>query len=449
MKKKLLKTILIVIGIFALIGAGFGIYIYNFTQKSEKISGKLEAIPLKNITVDLITRGSSDWSCWHGPNFDKKSSFTGIVKDWSKGLKKVWEVNFLCQGDQTATWSAGVVLGKVLVVPGRDKNNDLVFCLNSETGELFWKGSYEARTNDNHGPGARATPAIDGERVYTYGRGGDLVCWSLQDGKILWHKKAHDIGGIEPDWGYSSSPLVTGNKVIIQAGGKVLAAAYNKITGEVLWTSGNGPGGYAPLNVFLSDSSLLLLSGEALSGLNSETGTTNWTLPWKVDYNVNAALPLSEGNTIFVTSGYGKGSMAVRVEKNKPVVLWESKALEGQQTDPVILNGYVYGYSGNSSSNRGNLVCLRLSDGNIMWKTGEAGMGTLAYADGYLTCLDIKGNLSLVEASPDKFVKAGEFKKALPDVKHPAWTAPVIANGKLYLRYLQSIICYDIDSESY
>ncbi len=449
MKKKILKIILIVVCVLILIGAGFAYYIYNFTQGSEKISGKQDAIPVSTTEIDLLSKGSSDWSSWQGQNFDKKSDFTGIVKEWSKGLKKEWEVNFLCQGDQTASWSAPVIQGKVLVVPGRDENNDLVFCLNSGTGELFWKGSYEAKTKNNHGPGARATPVIDGERVYTYGRGGDLVCWDLHDGKILWHKKSAETGGIEPDWGYSSSPLIFGNKVIIQTGGKVLAAAYDKLTGEVLWTAGTGPGGYAPLNVFLADSSLLLFSGEALSALNHETGAIKWSLPWKVDYNVNAALPLSEGKTVFVTSGYSKGSMAVKVENSKPVVLWESKDLEGQQTDPVIVNGYVYGYSGNSSVNRGNLVCLRLSDGKVMWKTGEAGMGTFAYADGYLVCLDIKGNIFLVEANPEKFVKVGEFKNAVPNVKNPAWTAPVIANGKLYLRYLQSIVCYNIDSKSY
>jgi outer membrane protein assembly factor BamB len=449
MKKKILKIILIVIGFGALTGAGFGIYIYNFTQKSEKISGKQEAIPLNNTTIDLITQGSSDWSSWQGPNFDKKSSFTGIMKDWSKGLKKVWVVKFLCQGDKSATWSAPVICGNVLIVPGRDDTDDLVFCLNAQTGDLFWKGLYKAKTNDNHGPGSRATPVIDENRVYTYGRGGDLVCWNLKDGKILWHKRSEDIGGIEPDWGYSSSPLVIGNKVIIQSGGKVLAAAYNKITGEVLWTTGNGPGGYSPLNVFIADSSLLLFSGEALSGLNRETGAMNWTLPWVVEYKINAATPLSEGNIVFITSGYKKGSMAVKIDKNKPTILWQSKAIEGQQTDPVILDGYVYGYSGNSTSIKGELVCLCLSDGKVMWKTREAGMGTLAYADGYIVCLDIKGNLYLVEARPDKFVKAGELKKAIPDVKHPAWTAPVIANGKLYLRYLQSIVCYDIDEKSY
>jgi outer membrane protein assembly factor BamB len=449
MKKKIVKIIVIVAGLAILIVAGMGIYIYNFTQKSEKISGKQESIPLKTINVDLVTRGSSDRSSWQGENFDKKSSFKGIRKDWSKGLKKVWEVNFLCQGNQSATWSAPVVRGNALVVPGRDDRDDLVFCLNAQTGDLFWKGSYEAKTNDNHGPGARATPVIDSNRVYTYGRGGDLVCWNLQDGKEFWHKKAADIGGTEPGWGYSSSPLVIGNKVIIQVGGKILAAAFDKYAGEVIWTSGSGPGGYAPLNVLVADSSLLFLSGESVSGLNRETGVVNWSVPWLVEYNMTAVTPLAEGNIAFITSGYKKGSMAVKIENNKPVVLWQSKDIEGQQTDPVILNGYVYGYSGNSSSNRGNLVCLRLSDGKMMWKTSEAGMGTLAYADGYLVCLDIRGNLYLIEANPDKFVKAGDFKKAIPNVKHPAWTAPVIANGKLYLRYLQSIVCYDIDSRSY
>jgi outer membrane protein assembly factor BamB len=444
MKKKILRIILVVAGIMFLAAAGFGIYIYNFTQGSEKIPGKREAIPQKTMALDSISTGLSDWPNWQGQNFDKKSSFTGLKKNWSEGLDKLWDVNFLCQGEQTATWSAPVIQGNVLIVPGRDEKNDLVFCLNAESGEIIWRGSYEVKTNTNHGPGARATPFIDNDRVYTYGRSGDLVCWNLIDGKMLWHKNVGDSGGVEPDWGYSSSPLVYGNKVIVQAGGEALAIAFDKFTGEVLWTSGNGPGGYAPLTFMKADSSFLLFSGEALSGINKETGSVNWTIPWVIDYKMNASLPVSEGNIIFVTSGYEKGSMAVKVEANKASVLWESKAIEGMHSDPVIINGFVYGYSGNSSSNRGNLVCLRLSDGKEMWKSTEAGNGTFTFADGYLICFDIKGNLYLVEANPDKFVKTGEFLKAMPYVKNPAWTAPVIANGRLYLRYLQSLICYDL-----
>jgi outer membrane protein assembly factor BamB len=444
MKKKTLRITLIVACILFLVIAGFGLYIYNFTQGSEKLLGKREAIPQKTMSLDSIITGTSDWPNWHGQNYDKKSNFTGLKTDWSNGLTKKWEVNFLCQGDQTASWSAAVIQGNVLVVPGRDEKNDLVFCLNAESGEIIWKGSYEVETKTNHGPGARATPSIDGDRIYTFGRSGDMVCWNLIDGKKLWHKKVGDIGGIEPEWGYSSSPLVYGKYVIVQAGGKAVAVAFDKFSGEVIWTSGNGSSGYAPVTFMKADSSILLFSGEALSGVNKETGAINWTLPWVVDYKMNASLPVSEANIVFVTSGYGKGCMAVKVEANKATVLWESKAIEGMHSDPVIVNGYVYGYSGNSSSNRGNLVCLRLSDGKVMWKSAQAGNGTFAYADGKLICFDIKGNLYLVEANPEKFVKSGEFKKAMPYVKNPAWTAPVIANGKLYLRYLQNLICYDV-----
>jgi outer membrane protein assembly factor BamB len=446
MKKKYIRILLIVAGIILVVIAGIAYFLFNLTQRSEKIDGRQGPIPQKRESIGFVTKGNSDWICRQGKNFDRKSSFTGLKKNWSGGLNKLWEVNFLCQGNQTATWSAPVVQGNLLVVPGRDEKNDLVFCLNSETGELIWEGSYEAEAKDNHGPGARATPFIDSSRVYTFGRSGDLVCWNLLDGKMLWHKKVSDIGGIEPDWGHSSSPLVYGNKVIVQTGGKSLAAAYDKFTGEVIWKSGKGFAGYAAPNVFRPDSSILLFSGAALSGINSETGEIIWTLPWIVDYKVNASIPLSEGDTVFVTSGYGKGSMAINIENKKARVLWESKVLEGQHTDPVIVNGYVYGYSGNSTVNKGALECLRLSDGKEMWKSSEVGIGEFAYSDGYLVCFDVKGNLYLVQATPEKFIKDGELKMAMPSVKNASWTAPVIANGKLYLRYLQNIICYNISN---
>ena len=118
--------------------------------------------------------------------------------------------------------------------------------------------------------------------------------------------------------------------------------------------------------------------------------------------------------------------------------------MEAQHSDPVLIDGYLYGYSGESSRNDGLFKCIELETGKQMWSTDEIGQGTTTFADGHLICQDIKGNLFLVKPTPSTFVKVGELKSAIEDVKNPAWTVPVIANGKLYLRYLQQLKCYSL-----
>jgi outer membrane protein assembly factor BamB len=129
--------------------------------------------------VQPITRGEADWKSWRNINGDNRSYFSGIKRDWSNGLRKVWEIDYLCDGEDSATWSAPVVLGNRLVVCGREGKNDVVYCLNPEDGGLIWKQAYPSETSNEYGTGFRATPWIDDDRVYTYGRGGDLSCWNL------------------------------------------------------------------------------------------------------------------------------------------------------------------------------------------------------------------------------------------------------------------------------
>jgi len=127
-------------------------------------------------------------------------------------------------------------------------------------------------------------------------------------------------------------------------------------------------------------------------------------------------------------------------------VLWKNNALEAQHSDPVLIDDFLYGYSGESSRNSGKFKCVSLSTGKEIWSTEKIGQGTITYADGYLVCLDIKGNLSLVRPDSSAFKLMSEKKNAINEVKSPAWTVPVVANGKLYLRYLQKLICYDISN---
>ncbi len=445
-KKTIIRIVLGVVIAIVLVAVGMGIKIYNHIEGSEKISGKQDSVPETKESYTPIEKSEADWTSWHGPNYDKKSTYTGINKNWSSGLTKKWDINFLCQGKRTASWSAPVVQGNRLIVPGRDVTNDIIFCLNPENGKLIWKYEYEAETGTNHGPGARATPFIDDDRVYTFGRNGDLICLKLYDGKLLWKTNVMDFGGEEPNFGHSSSPLVYDDKVYVQGGGKALALAFDKMSGELAWKSLEGPAGYAPPTIYKSGENIQILffHGTALSGLNPDNGKELWNIPWATDHSINASLPVYENNTVFITSGYGQGCQAIKLTGDKAKTLWTNLSIEGQHTDPVILNGYVYGYSGESSQNDGSLKCIRLSDGKEMWSSNEAGYGTLVFADGHLICMDIEGNLHLIEANPKKFVKVSEMKNAIADVKNPNWVTPILANGKLYLRYMQKLICYDI-----
>ena len=235
--KKSLKIILIVGLIVLISGLVFGYLIYQEINGSEKIAGKKQNIPSDLEDQSAWVAGTADWTNWRGENFNGKSSFTGIKTDWSEGLKKLWQVDYLCQGGSSATWSSPVVQGNRIIVMGRDDVNDVVFCINAENNKLIWKESYPAEAVSSHGEGSRATPYIDSSLVYTFGRSGDLACWNLPDGRLIWKKNVKDFGGIEPDWGFSSSPLVLDNKVIVQGGGNAMVLAFDKLSGELIWKS--------------------------------------------------------------------------------------------------------------------------------------------------------------------------------------------------------------------
>ncbi|MBI5541012.1 MAG: PQQ-like beta-propeller repeat protein [Bacteroidia bacterium] len=443
--KKRTKIILIILSIFLIVSAIIGYKGYQAVLGSEELTGNIESIPTDKIEIPPLTTGNADWPNWRGFNFDGKSSLKGINTDWSKGLKKLWQVDFLCQGNATASWATVVVQGNRLIVPGRDENNDLVFCLNSETGQLIWKGLYEAKTNTSHGPGARATAVIDSNRVYTFGRGGDVVCWQLLDGKILWKKNVMNEGGSEPQWGHSATPFVLEDKLIVQGGGKATVIAYDKITGKVLWKSIEGEAGYSAAMTITFDSvpKLLIYHGTGLSCLNPNDGKVLWTIPWATEYNVNATTPIVTGNLIFHTSGYGMGGELIEATEKGCKVIWKNNVIEAQHSDQILVDGYLYGYTG-ESNNRSPFKCVEYKTGKEMWSTNEIGGGTCIFVDNYIICLDLKGNLYLVKPDFNSFKKVGEMLNAIKDVKSLAWTSPVVANGKLYLRYMQTVICYNL-----
>lgn len=450
--KKALKIILVVVMLVILIIAGLAIWQWDSISimlHNSEITGSAGTIPDRVDSTPLpITKGEADWISWRGANGDGRSLVTNIATDWSPGLKKMWEVDFLCQGETSATWSAPVVQGNRLVVCGRDDNNDLVFCLNPIDGSLIWQSSIPSQAEASYGTGSRATPWIDNDRVYTFGRSGDLVCWSLENGKKIWRKNVTDEGGEENTWGHASSPLVIDSLIIVNGGGTARTIAYDKMTGEVKWKSGNGLAGYAAISTMSIDGTPVLLTfhGKGLAALDLGNGTEQWNAPWETKYDVNATTPVTSDNLVFITSGYGTGCALLKVGQSSADVVWKNTAIASHHSDPYIIDGHIYGYSGDSMQNKGDFKCIELLTGIEKWSTRDMGWGTCTYVDGYLLCLDIKGNLFLMKPNPEKFIKVAGMPGMLGKIQGAAWTKPVLANGKLYLRFKHRLLCYEISA---
>jgi hypothetical protein len=448
--KKWLKWVMGIIGVIVLvivIYVAWNWTMFGIVSGTEELSGESSVIPdVVGTLSDSLQIGETDWASWYGPEGDRIANEKGIKTDWSNGLNMVWEVDYLCQGKGSASWSAPVVQGNRLVVSGRDSENDLVFCLDPVNGTLLWYQSYAANASSSHGSGPRATPFIDKDRVYTFGRNGDLACWGLLDGEALWRKNVTDEGGEEPTWGHSSSPLVVGNLVIVQGGGNCRTIAYNKMTGDVAWKSGSGLPGYAAIREMdISDKHVLLaFHGTGLAAVTANEGNELWNLEWRTSYDMNATTPVVIGNRVFITSGYGTGSILLNVRADGTDSLWRNDDFSSIHSDPYIIDGHIYGYSGDSWQNKGTFKCIDLENGEEKWSTNDIGWGTSVYVDGYLLCTDIKGNIALVKPNPDKFILVTELSSALGNIKGPVWTTPVVSNGHLYLRCKQKLICYDI-----
>ncbi len=433
-----------------LVAAAAALAIYwptiRILTRSGAVGGKCGEIPKTAAALPPIERGRADWTRWRGERGDGRSAVTGIRTDWTGGLTKLWEVNYLCRGDDNACWSAPVVAGNRLVAPGRDGSRDVVFCLEAATGELLWTGSYEAQCGSSHGRGPRATPAVDGDRAYTFGRGGDLACWSLFDGSMKWRRNVNAEGGAEPQWGHASSPLVVGDLVVVQGGGECRAVAFDKMTGGVAWKSGRGTAGYAaPAQANVAGSpALLIFHGKGLACLQPGDGRELWDVPWETPHGVNATTPVVQGDLVFITSGYGRGGALLRMGSRGAQFVWTTDKFSSHHSDPAIVDGSIYGYDGQSYQNRGKFKCLDLATGAETWSTSSIGWGTATWVDNHFICMDIRGNLYLVRPQPSSFALVAEFRGALGDVDGPAWTVPVVANGRLYLRCKQMLACYDI-----
>jgi outer membrane protein assembly factor BamB len=387
-----------------------------------------------------------DWPQWRGPNRDGHSKETGWQSSWPEnGPRRIWEAPV-----GVGYSSVSVSRGRVFTM-GNGEDKDAVHCFDAETGKVLWKHEYPCEAKDPNGfPGPRCTPTVDGDLVYSLSRHGDLFCLEAKTGKVRWSKNlVKDLGGREPmhgenasrqGWGYSGSPLIEKGWLLIEAGGKgASVVALDKLTGALVWKTGDDGAGYSSLIAtdLQGERAFVQFSDNNIIGRRMKDGSELWRQVWKTSYGVNAATPILSDGEVFVSSGYGSGCAKYKIGPAALTEVWRNKNMRNHVNSCVLVNGFLYGFD------EGELKCLDWKTGEVKWSEKSYGKGALMYADGKLILYSQSGKLGIAEATPESFKQLASVQ-ALKG--NNTWAPPVLANGRIYVRSLDSLAAFDVSS---
>ena len=367
------------------------------------------------------TLQAADWPIWRGPNHDGISSekLTGTT------VKKVWEAQI---GIGFASFT--VAAGRVYTT-GHADGKDTVFCFDATSGKEVWKHAYAADLGDKYYEGGTsATPTIEDGKAYHLSRWGDLFCFDAATGNVVWQKNIQrETEADIPDWGFAGSPLVTGKLLIVNVG--KAGTAVDKATGKTVWTSDKANSGYCtpyPITVN-GKAQVVLSSGRAYKGVDPSNGSVLWEHTWSTSYGVNAADPILSGTQLFISTGYNKGCALLDLSFAEPKEIWRSRVMKNQFNSSVLIDGHLYGSDGDSDKSA-SLKCIDFATGTEKWSAADVGFCSLMAVDGKLIILTAKGELIIAKASAAKF----EPLSRTPVLTGRCWSAPVFANGHVYVR---------------
>ena len=396
------------------------------------------------------------WPVFHGPKGDNMSTETGLLTSWPEGGPKLlWKTDKLGSG---LAGYAGVAIadGKIYTsgnVEEGDETFSMVFCLDAKDGKIVW--TYKngpAWTDGRMHPGTRSTPTIDGDYVYDETPVGQIACLDKNTGKMIWTKNIlADFEAKNITWALSESVVIDGDNLICTPGGeKASVVALNKKTGAVVWTT---PGtdqltNYATVQIFEFEGRRIIAAMNQKGGLcvDAKTGKLLFLFPHETRFDINATIPRYFDGHLFITSGYGTGSQLLKLSKDGDGVkyeqVWENKAFDNQHHGVVIIDGHVYGSTHNYKG--GIWLCVRLSDGEIVWEDRGVTKGSCTFAEGLIYGMNEKdGTVGIFKATPEKYEEISRFQ--LPEEgEGPFWAHPVVCGKRLYLRHAQFLYCYDI-----
>lgn len=382
--------------------------------------------------------GLTEWPQWRGPNRDGVSPETGLLVVWpAEGPKELWRaktgVGYSC---------VAVSRGRVYTLV-QDGDSEAVVCWEADTGKELWRFKYPCEYVNDFGSGPRSTPTVGGEHVWTVGATGIFHCLKAETGQKEWrHDLLEEFKADNLRWGVSFSPLIEGDLVITNPGGPNgnSIVAFDKRTGKVAWHALDDLAGYSsPMAVTMAGKrQLIVFTGKNLVSVSPQDGKLFWSYPWETSYDCNIATPIAVGDYLFISSGYGKGCALLKVSGKGDTVevqrVYEHNRMCNHFSSSVYFKEHIYGF------NDAVLTCLDFRTGKALWKESGFRKGSLTIADGHLFILGEDGKLALATATPDRYEEKARFRFS----GNRCWTVPVVANGKLYVRDEETLVCYDI-----
>jgi outer membrane protein assembly factor BamB len=388
---------------------------------------------------------AADWPQQRGPNRDGKSPETGLLKEWpAEGLKPLWVTEGLGDG-----YSGVAVVQESIYTTGMTSNEvpqGVLYALDL-SGTIRWKKPYGPAWNEMY-PGTRATPTVDGDRIYLLSGTGRLLCFNRGDGEIIWSVDVVDkFGAVEQPCGFAEAVLVEDDKVICTPGGPDAGiVAIDKTKGETLWTTKGFSQQSAYCTPIVIERGgtrwLITMTAKSVVAVDLKSGEVAWKSPVDPEekFQNHSVSPVYLDGMIYVTSGHGEGGQMIQISTDGREVVqkWTDETLSCNHGGLVLEDGYVYGANKNKK-----WVCLDLKTGEVMYEADGVGSGSVSFADGMLYCYGENGTLGLVKATPQGYELSGRSQVTQGEGNH--WTHPVIAGGRLYIRHGSALIAYEID----
>jgi outer membrane protein assembly factor BamB len=399
-----------------------------------------------------------NWPQFRGPNRDNLSSDTGLLTQWdAAGPALAWKATGLGLG-----FSSVAVTRDRIYTMGDLGSDQYVIALSATDGKLLWKTRIGPNWQDRY-PGPRATPTVDGDRLYTLGTEGDLVSLDAATGKERWRKNlATDFGGaVMSDWKFSESPLVDGDRVVVTPGAQNAAlVALDKMTGATIWKAAlpplgpKGRDGCGYASIVISNGGgvkqYVQMLGRGLVGIRAADGAFLWNYNKVANDVANIPTAALKGDFVFASTGYQAGAALLKLAAAgagkvtaTEVYFLEGRTFQNHHGGFVLVGDSIY--AGNGHRN-GLPICIDLATGQVRWggniRNEGIGSAALTYADGHVYYRYENGVMILVEATPQAYRQKGIFK--LPTGDQLSWAYPVVTGGKLYVRDKDTLLVYDV-----